>query len=89
MVAITAMPLKNRFAELLEKKSRSENRYIPLAEVAIATGVARKTLYKWERNELTRFEVDVVEALCKYFGVGVSDLLDYTPAEDKKQKPSR
>ena len=80
------MPLRNRFAELLQKKSDKESRFISLGEVATATGVSRKTLYKWEKNELTRFDTEVVDALCEYFGVDFTDLLTHIPPDESQSK---
>jgi putative transcriptional regulator len=85
---IVTMPIRNRFAELLEKKSRQEGRYIPLAEVAIATGVTRRTLYKWQENQITQLDTKVIDALCAYFGVEFTDLLEHSLPEQSKQKTS-
>lgn len=80
------VPIKNRFAQLLEEKQERENRFIPLAEVAEATGIPRKTLYQWEKNIVTRFDTKIVDKLCDYFGVTLSDLLDHIPPPPQKQK---
>jgi len=80
------VPIRNNFAKLLEEKSRRENRFIPLSEVANAARIARKTLYKWERNEVEEFNGDVAEKLLQYFGVGLSDLLEVVPTEHAKKK---
>ncbi len=84
------VPIRNHFAKLLEEKSRRENRFIPLSEVANAAKIARKTLYKWEKNEVNEFNGDVVEKLMQYFGVELSDLLELVPADPQpKQKTAR
>jgi putative transcriptional regulator len=84
------VPISNRFAKLLAEKQEKENRFIPLAEVASDTKVSRKTLYKWEKNIVDRFDREVIEKLCKYFGVDLSDLLEYTPDDTQpKQKTAR
>ena len=84
------VPIRNNFAKLLEEKSRREGRFIPLSEVANAAKVARKTLYKWERNEIEEFNGDVVEKLVKYFKVEIQELLEVVPAEQfTKQKSAR
>jgi putative transcriptional regulator len=80
------VPISNRFAKLLDQKQKKEDRYISLAEVASDTKVSRKTLYKWEKNTVDRFDRDVIEKLCQYFGVELSDLLEYTPADDPQPK---
>ncbi len=83
------VPIRNNFARLLEEKSRRENRFIPLSEVANTAKIARKTLYKWERNEVEEFNGDVVEKLLQYFGVPLGDLLEVEadPKQPKKKTP--
>ena len=80
------VPIRNNFAKLLEEKSRRENRFIPLSEVANAAKIARKTLYKWEKNEVEEFNGDVAEKLLQYFAIGISDLLEVVPPDPKKKK---
>lgn len=80
------VPTKNHFSKLLEEKQRKENRYISLAEVSQTTGIARKTLYKWERNAIDRFDADVIDKLCNYFGVNLDELLERVPADQAKKK---
>lgn len=80
------MPIKNNFSELLEKKQKKENRFISLAEVAEALKVSRKTIWKWENNTVTRFDKHVIEGLCKYFGVSIEQLLEYTPDDEKASR---
>lgn len=80
------VPISNHFAKLLAEKQEKENRFIPLAEVASNTKVSRKTLYKWEKNIVDRFDAEVVEKLCNYFGVDLSGLLELVPPEPKKKK---
>lgn len=80
------VPITNRFAKLLEEKQDAEKRFIPLAEVAKNTGIPRKTLYQWEKNVITRFDTKIVDKLCEYFGVNLSELLDHIPPPAKKKK---
>ena len=89
MNIVKVMPIKNRFAALLEKKQREEGRYIPLAEVATATGVTRRTLYKWQENSITQYDTKVIDALCAYFNVGFTDLLEHSLPDQPKQKTAR
>ena len=69
--------VNNRFAIMLAEKRVKERRNISLQEVAEKTGIARKTLYAWENNTVTRFDVSVIDAICKYFGVKPGDLFEY------------
>jgi transcriptional regulator with XRE-family HTH domain len=84
-----AMPIKNRFAELLDEKSRREGRYISLGEVANETGVTRKTLYKWQQNTMTQYDTKVIDALCAYFDVSFTDLLEHSLPDQPKTKTAR
>lgn len=86
---IAIMPIKNRFAELLDKKQKQEGRYISLAEVSMKTGVTRRTLYKWQENKITQLDTKVIDALCAYFDVSFTELLEHSlPEEPKKKKPA-
>lgn len=78
--------INNRFAALLADKRIKERRNISLQEVAEKTGVSRQALYKWENNTVTRFDVPVIDALCKYFDVKPGDLFEYIEGETPKKK---
>lgn len=80
------MPISNNFAKLLDEKQQKENRFIPLAEVAKATSVSRKTLYKWQNNIVTRYDPEVIDALCQYFGVTLPEVLNHTLPPTAKKK---
>lgn len=87
---IMDVTVNNRFGVLLAEKRAQEKRNIPLAEVAEQTGIPSKTLFAWANNTVTRFDVHVIDAICKYFGVRPGDLFDYvedqTPPPAKKKK---
>lgn len=76
--------VNNRFAILLAEKRVKERRNISLAEVAEATGISRRALYAWENNSVNRFDTKVIDGLCRYFDVTMSDLLEYIPPGKKK-----
>jgi putative transcriptional regulator len=85
-----SVPVNNKFGILLAEKRMKEKRNIPLTEVSKDTGIARRTLYAWQNNNIDRFDTDVIEKLCQYFGVNLSDLLEYIPSDDPpKQKTAR
>ncbi len=75
------MTVNNKFAILLAEKRVKERRNISLVEVAEATGISRKTLYAWENNTVTRFDVPVINALCEYFGIEPGALFQYVKDE--------
>ncbi|MFN8531258.1 MAG: helix-turn-helix transcriptional regulator [Anaerolineae bacterium] len=60
---------------LLSIKEQRENRRITQLEVANTIGVSTQTILRWMHNDVTRFDADVVEKLCDYFGCEVGDLL--------------
>lgn len=69
--------INNRFGILLAEKRVQEKRNIPISEVAEETGVPPKTLFAWANNTVTRFDVHVIDAICKYFGVQPGELFQY------------
>lgn len=85
-----SVTVNNRFGILLAEKQKKERRNISLSEVAESTGVSRQALYKWENNRVNRFDVPVIDALCKYFGISPGDLFEYiedeAPPKTKKKK---
>jgi putative transcriptional regulator len=77
--------INNRFGILLAQRRVQEKRNIPLAEVKDATGIPYKTLFAWQNNSVTRFDVHVINAICQYFGVQPGELFEYIP-DPPKQK---
>ena len=78
--------VNNRLAVLLAEKQVKERRNISLSEVAEMTGVSRQALYKWENNKVNRFDVPVINAICKYFGIQPGELFVYVPDETPPAK---
>jgi len=79
-----SVPVNNKFGVLLAAKRAKEKRNISLADVADEINVSRKTLYAWQNNTVDRFDAKVIQALCNYFGVGLSDLLELVPSDPPK-----
>lgn len=52
-------------------------RKVRIADVARSTGLHRNTLTLLYRETAERVEMDALEKLCRYFGCGVADLLEY------------
>jgi putative transcriptional regulator len=69
------MTVNNRFALLLAEKGMKEKRRVSIAEVSRKTGIAERTLQSWARNDVTRYDAPVIEALCTYFGCQVGELI--------------
>ena len=69
--------INNRFGILLAEKRMREKRRIAISEVAKETGVARQSLQAWENNTVSRFDVSVIDALCRYFDIQPGELFEY------------
>jgi DNA-binding Xre family transcriptional regulator len=50
-------------------------RVVTIEDVATATGITRSALSRLERNQTARVSFATLEKLCRYYGVGVGDLL--------------
>lgn len=70
-----------KFKVLLLQRQAEQQRDITYREVAAATGVPLATLARWASDEVERYSNDVLAAFCEYFGVGVGELLEYTPTQ--------
>ena len=69
----------------LDYQSR-EGRKVPLVEVAEKAGIERKALARLERGETERFDGEILQKLCAFYGVGVGDILEYDP--NGRQSPN-
>ena len=69
--------INNRFGVLLAEKRMREKRHISISMVSKETGVSRPSLQAWQSNTVTRFDLPVMDALCKYFGVKPGDLFEF------------
>lgn len=54
-------------------------RKLKIVDVARATGLHRNTVTLLYNETATRVDLDAVNALCEFFGCGVSDLLEHVP----------
>jgi putative transcriptional regulator len=77
------MTVNNRFAILLAEKGMKEKRRVSIAEVSRTTGIAERTLQSWAKNDVTRYDAPVIEALCAYFGCQVGELIVNEPIPDQ------
>jgi DNA-binding Xre family transcriptional regulator len=67
--------LQNRFSELLAQKSRRIGRKITLLDASEEMGVSRKTLEAWAKNNVNRFDADIIIRMCQYLNCSVGELL--------------
>jgi Cro/C1-type HTH DNA-binding domain len=51
--------------------------------------ITAKVFGSLANNTVTRFDLPVIEGLCQYFGVNLSDLLEYIPPENSQTPTAR
>lgn len=54
-------------------------RKLKIVDVARATELHRNTITLLYREEATRVDLDAIDRLCRFFGCGVADLLEFVP----------
>ena len=69
------MKVQNRFAELLAKKERIEERRISRRIVAEETGISLSSVQNWASNSLTRFDSHQIAVFCDYLQCEPGDLI--------------
>lgn len=74
------MTVKNRVPELIAHKFGGEA-HVNLTEVQRQTGLNYSVVSRWYKDRVDRVDLPVLEIWCKYLGVGVGDILVYTPDE--------
>lgn len=67
--------IRCHFARLLGERK------LKISDVARATGINRGTLTRLYYETAERIELDVVDQLCGFFGIGVAELLEYVPGD--------
>lgn len=56
-------------------------RKLKISDVARDTGLHRNTITLLYQETATRVDLEAIDALCKYFSVGVADMFEYLPDE--------
>jgi len=51
-------------------------RKLKISDLARDTGLHRNTITLLYQETATRLELDAIETLCRYFGVGIADLFE-------------
>ncbi len=73
------MPIKSRLRILLAEKEVRDRKRLSIKQLARETGLAESTLHSLANNTTQRFDAPILEKLCIYFGVSLSDLLVFYP----------
>jgi DNA-binding Xre family transcriptional regulator len=74
--------LRNRLLLLVTERERATGRRITQKEIARRAGVSEPVIGHWMRNEVRRYDADVIEKLCAYFECGLNDLLYFETNTD-------
>jgi len=75
------MPVINRVPVLVAQRFGGADN-VNLKEVERQTGLNYGVVSRWLKDRIERVDLPVLEAWCKYLGVGVGDILVYEPAEE-------
>ncbi len=71
--------ITNRFAALLDAKSKQDNRKYSYYHIARATGLGSYTIWRWYANKVAGSDWHTVEKLCKWLDCPIESLLELTP----------
>ena len=77
----------NRFRELLAIKERREGRNISQRVAAKEMGLAKTTVDRYARNEVSRYDEPIVLAMCEYLECELGDLLVIENVESGETAP--
>jgi DNA-binding Xre family transcriptional regulator len=80
------MALKNRITPLIEKyikthKGTGKDGQATQIDLAQAIGVDPATLSRYKSGYVKRYDSDVLEKICKFFNVSISDILYFDDEE--------
>lgn len=59
-------------------------RKLKISDVARDTGLHRNTITLLYQETANRIDLDAIEVLCRYFGVGVGDMLELQESNSDK-----
>lgn len=69
----------NRLFELIKTKELETGEPMEIKQFAKDTGVSRQAIYQWLKGDAKIYHTKAINAFCKYFGVGVGELIVYVP----------
>lgn len=75
--------ISSRLRLLITQKETLEGRTLPYRTIAKESGVSASTISRLINNKIDRFEKEMLNSLCRYFGCSVGDILEYEPEETK------
>lgn len=79
--------IRFKLAELIAEHSFRVGRRVGWGEVSEATGVHRSTLSKMINSRGYNSTTDNIDALCRFFGCKVEDVMTYVPDASETAQP--
>ena len=71
--------MNSRLSILVAERRMSAGRAPGIRTIAAESGASVSTVQRLMNNTMRRVPLEDLAALCKYFGVGVGDILEYIP----------
>ncbi len=71
--------MNSRLSILVAQRRVRDGRAPGIRTIAAESGASVSTVQRLMNNSMKRVPLEDLAALCKYFGVGVGDILEYTP----------
>jgi DNA-binding Xre family transcriptional regulator len=79
------MAVSNRLFQLIKDREKETGKTLEITALSEATQVSRQAIYQWLKGDAKVYHQKAINAFCKYFGVGVGDLLVYVPDEADRE----
>lgn len=71
------MKVNSKLRIVVAQKEYADGRRLGIRTIAAETGASVSTVQGLLNNNMKRVPLDDLAMLCKYFGVGVGDILEY------------
>lgn len=75
------MKVNSKLAILVAERRMQNGRAPGIRTIAAESGASVSTVQRLMNNTMKRVPLDDLAMLCKYFGVSVGDILEYSPQE--------
>lgn len=79
------MAVSNRLFQLIKDKEKETGKALEIKQFALDTGVSRQAIYQWLKGDAKIYHQKAINAFCRYFDVGVGDLLVYEPDAGERE----
>ena len=74
--------MNSKLSILVAERRMRDGRAPGIRTIAAESGASVSTVQRLMNNTMRRVPLDDLAALCKYFGVGVGDILEYIPDQE-------